>query len=257
MFILRLLERAQAALRLFFSLLLSLNSIGINNKSLKEQMVLVGPKSLGLSVVTAGFIGAVFTLQIIKEFLYLDASRFVGAILAIAFTRELSPVFTAIILSSRIGSSFTAELAVMKVTEQIDALYLLKTDPIIYLVLPRLLACMTMLPLLNLFFLLTSLFTGLFVSFVLYSVHPRIFLISSFAALSFQDFFKSVLKSMIFGLILSGVSCSWGMTAKGGSKNVGYSTTSAVVTTLLLIFIFDFILTYLMFNQPNSVLSFL
>lgn len=254
---LRLFKRAQFVFKLLFFLFLTLNSVSIDSKSLKQQMLLVGPNSLGLSIVTASFIGAVFTLQIIKEFLYLDASRFVGPILVIAFIRELSPVFTAIILSGRIGSSFTAELATMKVTEQIDALYLLKTDPFIYLVLPRLLACVAMLPFLNLFFLITSFFTGLFVSFVLYSVHPRIFLISSFAALSFQDFFKSVLKSMIFGLILSSVSCSWGLTTRGGSKNVGYSTTSAVVTVLLLIFIFDCILTYIMFNQADSVLSFL
>lgn len=254
---LRLLKRAQFVVKLFSSLALSLNFTMLNSKNSKEQMILVGPKSLGLSVVTAAFIGAVFTFQIVKEFLYLDISRFIGAILSIAFIRELSPVFTAIILSSRIGSSFTAELAVMKVTEQIDALYLLKTDPLVFLVLPRLLACIVMLPFLNLFFLFTSLSTGLFISFILYDVHPRIFLISSFTALSFQDFLKSIFKSMIFGLILSIVSCACGLTTKGGSKNVGHSTTSAVVTTLLLIFIADCLLTYLMFHQTNSVLRFL
>lgn len=254
---LSLIKRVQFALRLFSLLVLSLNSTTTNSKNLKEQIIVVGPKSLGLSVVTAVFIGAVFTLQIVKEFLYLDISSFIGAILSIAFVRELSPVFTAIILSSRIGSSFTAELAVMKVTEQIDALYLLKTDPIVYLVWPRLLACVFMLPFLNLFFLLTSIFTGLFISFILYSVPPPIFLVSSFASLSFQDFLKSIFKSMIFGLILSTVSCAWGLTARGGSKNVGRSTTSAVVTVLLLIFIVDCLLTYLMFHQADSVLRFL
>jgi phospholipid/cholesterol/gamma-HCH transport system permease protein len=262
MFILRanllhFLERIKSIFRLLLAAVVSINFARMNRKNLIEQMISVGPQSLGVSVVTAGFIGAVFTLQIVKEFLYLDASSFIGAIISIAFIRELSPVFTAIIISSRIGSSFTAELASMKVTEQIDSLYLLKVDPIAHLVLPRLIACIAMLPFLNLFFLLTSLFGGLFTSFVFYSIHPWTFLNSSFSALSCEDFIKSSFKSMIFGLILSSVSCVCGLNANGGSKNVGRATTSAVVIALLLIFIFDCILTYILFNQSDSTLKFL
>ncbi len=135
--------------------------------------------------------------------------------------------------------------------------YLLEIDPVIYLVLPRLLACIIMLPFLNIFFLFTSLSAGLFTSFVFYSIHPQIFLSSSFAALSYQDFIKSSFKSMIFGLTLSSISCAWGLTTNGGSKNVGQSTTSAVVTSLLFIFILDFALTYVLFNQTDSALKFL
>ena len=255
--LLQWLNRTKFVLKLLFLVTINLNSVGMNRKNFTEQIIVAGPKSLGLSVLTAGFIGVVFTLQIVKEFLYLDASSFIGAILSIAFIRELSPVFTAIIISGKVGSSFAAELAAMKATEQIDALYLLKTDPIIYLVLPRLMACAIMLPFLNIFFLLTGLSTGLFTSFVFYNIHPWIFLKSSFAVLSCQDFIKSSFKSMSFGLILSSVSCAWGLTANSGSKNVGRSTTSAVVTSLLLIFIFDCLLTYILFDQNDSALKFL
>ena len=253
----RWLKKIKFSLKLPLYIMSNLNTICINRKNLIDQVIIVGPKSLGVSVITAGFIGIVFTIQIIKEFLYLDASSFIGAILSLAFIRELSPVFISIIISSKVGSSFTAELAAMKVTDQIDALYLLKTDPIMYLVLPRLLACIFMLPLLNVFFLFTGLFGSLFVCFVFYGIHPYTFLNSSFAALSYQDFFKSSLKSMIFGLILSSVACVWGITTSGGSKNIGQATTSAVVTSLLLIFIFDFVLTYILFNQANSALKLL
>ncbi len=93
-----------------FSVVLNTGFIRVNRKKLIEQIILVGPGSLGVSIVTAGFLGIVFTLQVVKEFLYLDASSFIGAILSLAFIRELSPVFMAIIISSKVGSSFTAEL---------------------------------------------------------------------------------------------------------------------------------------------------
>ena len=253
--LLQLFSRIKLALKLAFLVLTSLSSAHMSRRNLIEQIVVVGPKSLGLSVLTAGFIGMVFTLQIVKELLYLNASSFIGAILYIAFIRELSPVFTAIIIASKVGSSFTAELAVMKVTEQIEALYLLKTDPVAYLVLPRLLACAIMLPLLNIFFLLTGILIALFASFILCDIHPWIFLKSSFAALSSQDLLKSSFKSAVFGLTLSSISCAWGMTASSGSKSVGRSTTSAVVTSLLLIFIFDCLLTYILFNQADSAIK--
>lgn len=229
--------------------------VNINRKNLKQQIMMVGPESLGVSIITACFIGIVFTLQVIKEFLYLDAVSFIGAILSLAFIRELSPVLIAVIISGRVASSFTAELATMKVTEQIDALYLLNTDPVFYLVVPRLLACVLVLPFLNIIFLLTSLSSSIFVCSIFYNIHPYIFLHSSMTALSFIDFFKSTFKVIVFGIIISCVSCAWGLKTSGGSKSVGQSTTSSVVTSLLMIFIIDFFLTYILFNQTDSAIK--
>ena len=195
-----------------------------------------------------------FTLQVVKEFLYLQASSFLGAILSLAFIRELSPVLTAIIIIGRISSSFTAELATMKVTEQIDALYLLRVDPLQYLVLPRLISCLLMLPCLNIIFIFTSLCSSIFTCFIFFNIHPGFFLHSSFIALSYKDIIKSTGKAIVFSFIISNISCAWGLTTCGGSKNVGQATTSSVVTSLLMIFILDCILTYILFNQAGSII---
>lgn len=227
----------------------------INRKSLFRYILMIGPESLGIVLLTASFIGIVFTLQIVKEFLYLNVSSSIGAILSLAFIRELSPILTAVILTGRIGSSFAAELATMKITEQIDALYLLRVEPIFYLVLPRLMACICMLPCLNIIFMLTSLSSSIFTCFIFYNIHPYTFLYSVFVALSLKDVFKSISKTICFGLTICIVSCSFGLTVEGGSKSVGQATTSAVVFTLLFVFILDCILTYLLFNQAGSIIK--
>lgn len=118
-------------------------------RNLLEQMVVVGPQSLLIALLTAGFVGAVFTIQVAREFINLGAGNFVGGVLALALTRELTPVLTSVIVAGRVCSAFAAELGTMQVTEQIDALYMLRTDPVDYLVIPRVIACCLMLPLLT------------------------------------------------------------------------------------------------------------
>ena len=255
MILLQWFQKIKYTFKLLWLIILRVDFVNINYRNLKHQVMIVGPESLGVSIITACFIGIVFTLQVIKEFLYLDAVSFIGAILSLAFIRELSPVLIAVIISGRVGSSFTAELATMKVTEQIDALYLLNTDPIFYLVVPRLLACVLVLPCLNILFLLTSLSSSIFACYIFYNIHPFIFLHSSMAALSFIDFLKSTFKVIVFGIIISCVSCAWGLKTDGGSRSVGQSTTSSVVTSLLIIFIIDFFLTYILFNQTDSAIK--
>nr|YP_009296258.1 hypothetical protein Sebd_106 [Sebdenia flabellata]AOM65193.1 hypothetical protein Sebd_106 [Sebdenia flabellata] len=217
-----------------------------------EQMMIVGPGSLNISLMTAFFVGLVFSLQVVKELLYLGATGLVGAVLALAFVRELSPVLTSVIVIGRIGSSFTAELATMKVTEQLDALYLLDTNPLFYLVVPRVVASICILPILNIFSFATSLASSSFICFILYNIDPIIFFTSCFSALSFSDIIKSLLKTIIFGFFISIISCSWGILATGGAKGVGKSTTASVVTCLLSVFILDFIFSYFMFSRLDS-----
>ena len=227
----------------------------VNRQNIFYQITIVGPESCGILTITASFIGAIFTFQIVKEFLYLNASSAIGAILSLSFIRELSPILTAIILIGRISSAFTAELATMKVTEQIDALYLLRVDPVKYLVWPRLVACLLTLPFLNILFLFTSLSSSIFICFIFYGLHPWLFIHSTLMALSGLDFLKSCLKALVFSLIISVISCLWGLTVEGGAKNVGQATTSSVVTSLLLIFIADYILTYIFFYHTGSVMK--
>nr|YP_010902614.1 hypothetical protein REP55_pgp167 [Hypnea nidulans]WCH54469.1 hypothetical protein [Hypnea nidulans] len=224
-------------------------------KILLEIMFIVGPESLSISLITAFFVSIVFTLQIAKEFLYLNATALVGAVVNIAFLRELSPVLTSVIIIGRIGSCFTAELATMKVTQQIDALYVLNTDPLFYLIIPRIISCIILLPALNFLSFVTSLASSAFICFTLYSITPSVFFNSVFSSLLLLDLLKSSLKSMFFGLVISIISCSWGLLAKGGAQGVGKSTTSSVVLSLLFIFIFNFLLSYYMFSDLDSSLK--
>ena len=133
-------------------------------------MSVVGPESLTISMITAAFVGMVFTIQVAREFISFGAVSTVGGVLALALTRELAPVLTAVVVAGRVGSAFAAEIGTMRVTEQVDALYMLKTDPISYLVVPRVLACCLMLPILNILSLITGMAGGLLIANGLYDI---------------------------------------------------------------------------------------
>nr|YP_010618828.1 hypothetical protein PN064_pgp162 [Deltalsia parasitica]WAX02841.1 hypothetical protein [Deltalsia parasitica] len=244
--------------KLFFKVLAFLANpiifFRLDYKVLLDQIILIGPNSLLITMLTAFFISLVVSLQIVKEFLYLNATGLVGSILAISFIRELSPVLTSIIVIGKVGSFFTSEIATMSVTEQIDALFILGINPINYLLLPRILAVLVILPILNLFSLFTTFMSSSFICSVIYSIDPSFFFQSLLYSFLYLDICKSLLKTLIFGLFIAIISCVWGITTHGGSKGVGLSTTSSVVTSLVFVFILNFLLSYVMFN--NLVSSF-
>ncbi|MGK7946920.1 MAG: MlaE family lipid ABC transporter permease subunit [Microcystaceae cyanobacterium] len=226
----------------------------IHRRNTFEQMGVVGPDSVGIALVTAAFVGMVFTIQVAREFINFGAVTTVGGVLAITLTRELAPVLTAVVISGRVGSAFAAELGTMQVTEQIDALYMLKTDPIDYLVVPRVLACLVMLPILTLLGLITGLCGGLLIANGLYAIPSIVFWRSVNDFLVVWDLFSSLIKSGIFGALIAIIGCSWGLTTSGGAKGVGQSTTAAVVTSLLAIFVANFFLSWIMFQGTGSAL---
>lgn len=210
--------------------------------------MVVGPDSLMIVLVTATFIGMVFTIQVAREFIKLGAGSAIGGVLAIALARELAPLISAIILAGRVGSGFAAEIGTMQVTEQIDALYMLKTDPIDYLVIPRMIACSLMLPILSILAFGTGMVGGVVVAEFLFGVSQRIFLDSARDFLVPWDIISGMIKGGIFGALIAIIGSSWGLTTTGGAKGVGQSTTTAVVTALLAIFITNFFLSWLMFR---------
>ncbi|MGL5080307.1 MAG: MlaE family lipid ABC transporter permease subunit [Microcoleaceae cyanobacterium] len=226
-----------------------------NRRNTLEQMVVVGPQSLLIALLTAGFVGMVFTIQVAREFINLGAGNFVGGVLALSLARELSPVLTAVIVAGRVCSAFAAELGTMQVTEQIDALYVLRTDPVDYLVIPRVIACCLMLPLLSIICLIVGIAGGLVISNRLYNIPATIFLDSVRNFLTVWDLISAEIKSFIFGAVIAVVGTSWGLTTTGGAKGVGESTTTAVVTALLSIFILDFFLSWIMFQGTSSALK--
>ena len=220
----------------------------IHRRNTVDQMWSVGPGSLSLALVTAAFVGMVFTIQVAREFIYFGAGSAVGGVLSLSLTRELAPVLTSLVIAGRVGSAFAAEIGTMRVTEQIDALYVLKTDPIDYLVTPRFLACTFMLPILTILSLLTGLAGGILIADNFYSISPTVFLKSSRNFLQVWDIVTAIIKSGTFGALIAIIGCSWGMNTTGGAKGVGESTTTAVVMSTLAIFASNFFLNLLLFR---------
>jgi phospholipid/cholesterol/gamma-HCH transport system permease protein len=247
-------QRLLAAIFLGGQVIVHLLRGKINWRNTVEQMAAVGPDSLFIALLTAVFVGAVFTIQVAREFINFGAGNLVGGVLAVALTRELSPVLTAVVLAGRVGSAFAAEIGTMRVTEQIDALFILKTDPIDYLVIPRLLACCLMLPILTLLSLITGIIGGLVIATNIYGIPDNVFLDSARNLVGIWDIVSALIKACCFGLLIAVIGCSWGLTTKGGAKGVGQSTTTAVVTSLLIIFISNFFLSWLMFQGAGNAL---
>ena len=245
-------QRLLAAILLGGQVLMHLLAGKIHRRNTLDQMAMVGPESLAIALLTASFVGMVFTIQVAREFINFGATTAVGGVLAIALARELAPVLTAVIVAGRVGSAFAAEIGTMRVTEQIDALYVLKTDPIDYLVIPRVIACCLMLPILTIMCLLTGLAGGLLIATSMYDISQTVFLDSVRNFLNVSDLFSASVKAFCFGGLIAVIGCSWGLTTTGGAKGVGQSTTTAVVTALLAIFISNFFLSWVMFQGTGS-----
>lgn len=224
----------------------------IHRRNTFEQMVFVGPQSLLINTITAAFVGMVFTIQVAREFLNFGAGSAVGGVLALALARELSPVLTAVVIAGRVGSAFAAEIGTMQVTEQIDALYILRTDPVDYLVIPRLLSCCLMVPVLTLFSLIVGMTGGLLIATSQYGIAQSVFLESARSFLGVWDLIHAMTKGSVFGGLVAIIGCSWGLTTSGGAKGVGESTTTAVVTSLMAIFIANFFLSWVMFQGVST-----
>ena len=242
------LERILSALFLMGQVVVHVLQGKINRRNTLEQMGIVGPDSLAIALVTAIFVGAVFTIQVAREFLNFGAVQAIGGVLALALSRELAPVLTAVVIAARVGSAFAAEIGTMKVTEQIDALYVLKSDPIDYLVIPRVIACCIMLPILTMLALVMGTLGGIFVATTIYNISQATFIESVQSFLQIWDLISAMIKAVIFGALIAVIGCSWGLTTTGGAKGVGQSTTTAVVMALITIFISNFFLSWLMFQ---------
>lgn len=245
-------QRLVAAIFLGGQVILHILTRKLHRRNTLDQMAAVGPESLMIALLTAGFVGAVFTIQVAREFINFGATTTVGGVLALALTRELAPVLTAVVLAGRVGSAFAAEIGTMRVTEQIDALYMLKTDPIDYLVIPRVIACCLMLPILTILSIIIGLAGGVVVAAGVYGISESVFLDSVQSLLKVWDLCTAAIKAAVFGALIAVIGCSWGLTTTGGAKGVGQSTTTAVVTALLAIFISNFFLTWLMFPGTGS-----
>ena len=214
-----------------------------------QQIARVGPQTLGVSLLTSSFVGMVFTIQFCKEFAKVGLKNAIGGLLGLAFARELTPVICAIVLTGRIGSSIAAELGTMQVTEQVDQLTVLGTDPVDYLVIPRVIACAVSLPILSIISFAQALGASILLADLRYGVSPNVILDSAAKYLEASDIGIMTAKSIAFGAVIAVISCGWGTTTTGGAKGVGESTTASVVISLTAIFIVDFVLSLVFFQK--------
>ncbi len=215
-------------------------------RGLFKQMESVGVDSIFVVILTGLFTGGVFTLQVIYGFRMFSAESMVGPTVALAMCRELGPVLTALMVTGRVGSSMAAELGAMRVTEQIDALTVMAADPVKYLISPRVIAGFLMLPLLTAVSDFTGILGGYAVA-VAKGVDPGQFVGRIQENVAVSDIVNGLIKSGVFGLILSSVGCYMGYFTKGGAEGVGRATTQAVVISYVAILISDFLMTAIMF----------
>ncbi len=241
-------QRHLAACLLMGQVLLRVLRGRFHRRNLMEHLATVGPGSLRAVLLINFFAGMIFTIQTARELSRYGATDAVGGAFALAFCRELAPVLTAGIVAGQVGTAFAAELGTMRVTEQIDALQMMRTDPVDYLVTPRVVATLAMLPLLTVFAIAIGIFGGTTVALLFYDQPPQAFLDSVRSFLDLRDLFAVVIKSMLFALIIATVGCSFGLSTSGGARGVGASATAAVVTIWVGIFIADFALSLLLFG---------
>ncbi|MDQ6788276.1 MAG: ABC transporter permease [Acidobacteriota bacterium] len=207
-----------------------------------KQMDLIGVGSLPIVLLTGFFTGGVIVLQTYPTFEYYSIQSQVGKSVATSLMRELGPVLTALMVSGRIGSAISAELGSMVVSQQIDAMRALGTDPNRKLVAPRLIALILMLPLLTVAADLFGIVGGGAVASFIFNHDINIFLSSVRNGITIQDILGGVIKPIVFGLIIGSISCYKGLTTTDGTVGVGRSTTSSVVLASIVVIIFDFFL---------------
>jgi len=212
-----------------------------------EQMNHIGVTSLPLVFLTALFTGMVLSLQSAYQLQLFGAQQFTSDLVALSITRELGPVLTAMVVAGRVGASIAAELGTMKVTEQIDALRALATDPVRYLVVPRFVAGFFMLFFLTIYADCIGMLGGYFVAVFKLGLSSHQYIKRSIDILTFKDVMTGLAKAFVFGGAISIVGCYFGMKTEGGAAGVGRSTTMAVVTALVLVIAFDLLFTALFY----------
>jgi len=215
------------------------------------QMDSIGVGSLQIVFMTGFFSGAVMALQMSRALAQYGQVGKTGALVSLTLVRELGPVLTAIMVAGRNASGIASELGSMKVTEQIDAMRALGTDPVQKLVTPRLIATCVMLPLLVVIADFVGLFGGWVISYMFLTITSRQYWSSAWQTLEWNDVSQGLLKPFVFALVISMIGCFYGLRTSGGTQGVGRATTQAVVTATVLIFILDLLITKVFVFQSS------
>lgn len=211
------------------------------------QMAHLGVDSLPIVSLTLLFAGMVMTLQIVDILLRYGAQSTLGGIMSVAMGRELGPILTGVVVAGRVGASMTAELGTMKVTEQIDALRCMAVNPVSYLVVPRFVACVVMVPILAFYGYLIGTAGGYAVAIFSAGLTHFTYINSIEMFTDISDIVFGMIKAMFFGGIIALIACYEGMHAKSGAEGVGQATTRSVVTSIIFIFICNYLLSIILY----------
>jgi phospholipid/cholesterol/gamma-HCH transport system permease protein len=254
----RLYTRIGARTLNFFSFFAGLTRLGIQTliqiparpfgaRRVFEQANKVGINSFPIVSLVSFFIGVILAFQTAYIMLKMSSEIYIASIVAVSLTRELGPVITALIVAGRSGAGITAELGTMTVTEQVDALQTLGSNPIKYLVVPRFLALTVMLPVLTIFANAIGIFGGYLIAVYRLSIRSSLYMNMTFQTLVYKDIFTGLIKTVFFGMIIAIVACLEGLNVKGGAEGVGKATTRSVVNTFILIIAADCFFTMLFY----------
>ncbi len=212
-----------------------------------KQMEFVGVESSFIVLLTGAFTGMVFALQTSYAFRLFGAENLIGPSVALSLARELGPVLTGLMVTGRVGSAMAAELGTMKVTEQIDALYTMSINPVQYLITPRVLSSIIMLPMLTILFDFIGIIGSYFMAVFLLGLNGNRFISDTIYMVDLKDIYIGLLKAAVFGAIIAVVGCYKGYFAEKGAEGVGKAATQAVVISSVSILIADYFLTALLF----------
>ena len=240
-------EEMGRILLLFLSVVAWMVRPPLKARNIVKQMEFVGVKSVFVVVLTGTFTGMVMALQGYHGFRMFSAEALVGSTVALGMTRELGPVLTSLMVTARAGSAMAAELGTMRVTEQIDALYVMAANPIKHLIVPRVIAGTLMVPLLTVVSDFCGIVGGYFVGVHLLGINSGVFMKNITKLVDLGDIYNGLVKAACFGLILSLIGCYKGFNTRGGAEGVGRATTEAVVLASITILISDYFLTAIMF----------
>lgn len=213
---------------------------------LLPQFFEVGCRTVPVILVTGAFVGMVLAVQSVDQFKSFGAEDRMGVVINVSVVRELGPVLAAVMLAGRIGGALTAELGTMNVTEQIDALRAMGTDPIRFLVVPRFLACMLLTPILTAYCDLMGALGGALIAILFSDVAAAPYWEYTAMAIGWYDVFTGMLKALVFGATIGLISCYKGFTCRAGAEGVGRACTEAFVSSFIAILVLDFFLAYFM-----------
>jgi phospholipid/cholesterol/gamma-HCH transport system permease protein len=217
----------------------------INWQEVFRQCYMIGVRSFVVVSVTALFVGFAMSLQIARELVLFGADTAIGGVVSLALIREIGPITAGVIVAGRVGSSIAAELTTMMITEQIDALKIMRIDPVQFLVVPRYLAGIMMMPVLSIYAMFIGLFAGILIAQSAANVPPATFLDSVHQTILDRDFGVHFIKSILNATIVIIFSCAIGLHTRGGAEDVGLATTRTIVWTMTVIFIANYVVTSL------------